>query len=464
MRSSIAGAALALAVLAGCAYVPPLSHQYNAGDLRRLVPGQTTREQAERLLRSPRRLQSSDRILVCEQRRHAGYVAMVGFGGGAVGPLVTQRYRILLAFDSTQVLQRLEVEPKRGEKGAVPGLDTTWKAFPCPSESLYVRQSWPDPSLAFVHLAASRSGLLTAVDGRGNLWAWSKQVNGPPYHVVLPRRGPVQDIALAPDGRHLACLSKDLAWVALPSWDFVPGGSNPLPAAWTVRGARAMALSADGSRLAVLDKHGALAVLDSHDGSLATSLPAAKSDPAVAVAWSPNGRAVVTLDRPRRGGYALTFHELNSPEARSVTVSSGDDPEPAAPAIAFSPDGHRIAINRGTHVELWTVAGSPSAVPPARLENAFLLPYATPAPDGSAAPLSLSFGPRTRLLAAGNGRATAYALDGSRRCWRYALPDGSTPLVRDLLVDPADGRIVGAVGRGVFGWNPPTAEVATSAP
>src|SRR5689334_21622508 len=100
MNKRAALVALALLGAGGCAYVPPLTHQFNASDLKALEPGRTTRAEAERRMHNFARFRDTDRLLICEKTRHAGYGMLVGPGGGIGGPLHTQSYRMLMEFDA----------------------------------------------------------------------------------------------------------------------------------------------------------------------------------------------------------------------------------------------------------------------------------------------------------------------------------------------------------------------------
>jgi WD40 repeat protein len=82
--------------------------------------------------------------------------------------------------------------------------------------------------------------------------------------------------------------------------------------------------------------------------------------------------------------------------------------------LRFSPDGRTLAINRGSHVELWNVRADPAGGSKAlelRLHDVFLLPYAVMEP-------ALVFSPDGKLLAASNGSLVVYEIDERRKASR----------------------------------------------
>ncbi len=456
MRPTLFAAVALVLATSGCAYLPPLTHQFNREDLSRLAPGRTRRADAERMLGPSRRLQSTSRVLVCEKVRSGGYFAIFAGFTGAAGQIITQRYRILLEFDSTGVLERREVEVYRREGDQVPGLDSTLRFFPAPTETLFVRRSWTDLPRVYTHLAATRDGALGAVDLHGNLSVWTPGPASSPVTVALPRHGQVRAIALDPDAG-VAWLARDLAFGELPREGMT--AHAPIAAAWSRPRVTAMALSQDGARLAA-GEAGQVVVRNTRTGVVQATFPIAKGQTVVALAWSPDdlGLAALNVDA---GEMILTIHAPDTPGARATSVPIGAAPNPeylfGPPTLAFSPDGRWLGINRGTHVELWRVIDAADTVRTVRLEDAFLLPYSIPDPLTSQVNLCLSFEPSSNRLAASNGRAVVFELDGSRQRWRSAVK-GPEQFIRNLVFDPADGHLVGSTVRGLYGWNPDVAK------
>jgi hypothetical protein len=266
----------------------------------------------------------------------------------------------------------------------------------------------------------------------------------------MPHRGGIRQIAMTPDGHQVAILSKDLAVARVPD----PGGPparapERLEATWTRRGVQAMAVDPGNQRVAVVGAKPGVAVLDLRDGRSLENLPGRGR----ALAWSPDGRRLAVLE-PRKDGFDLRITRPDSGAAPDQVIAIGPNLEMFPPAFAFSPDGRTIAIHRSALVELWSIADDAGAAVEPRLRDAFLVPYGRNGPDGGLPPPALAFTPDGRRLAVGDGQLELLALDGTRRRWSLGRGGGAT-YERAFAIPPSGGNLVASTARGLFVWELP---------
>lgn len=444
----------------GCAYLPPLRHQFNAKDLRRLEVGQTTRAQAEERLRRYDTLRRTDRFLVCEQSRHAGFIAIfAGYNAGGA-KLVTQRYRILAEFDSLGGLERFEVAPQRRERHPVPGVDTVAAPLPLPADTLAATRSWLGRAKRFQCVTVGPHSRIAAVDSDARLWLWDDDGPREPHVLTIPHRGAIRRVEFSPDGRQLACLSDHLAMFDLATLGGAGRARSASPR-WSIKQAKAMAFSPDRLLVAAADSHKEVRILEAATGRETRSWRA--SDHQIAdLAWSVDGRWLAVADIDGRRALTVKLWYLADrgvgPPAEVVRIDGPRNSD--TPAICFSPDGRVLALNRGSHVELWNVARvgaayDPEEAPPApQLMGAFLLPYESSEPPRSGSSLtSLAFSPDSRRLAATNGGLVVYDVAQSTRLWAYtSKAGGGVGRIVDLGFDETGERLVAATGRGLYSW------------
>jgi WD40 repeat protein len=247
-------------------------------------------------------------------------------------------------------------------------------------------------------------------------------------------------VAMSRDGRMLATLT---ARGAIRLWDAVTG--KPLhpngPPKAAVRG---MAFSPDGRRLFWLDNW-AMRVWDIRAGKEITphALAFALWGP---FCISPDGKHLVAIPGEYRkpGTPAAEGHG----ELRVYDVASGDVPFVGKVSLgplcaAFNPDGSRLALGTGDHVELWDAA---TWKPSLRLVH--------PCPVNT-----IAFSPDGRLLATG-------ADDGTIRLWQTATgkpvqAHGGHQGAITSLQFVRDGKLATWSFRDGLGllWNPARGEV-----
>jgi len=463
MRATVAaGLGAALSILSGCvAYVPPLVHQFNRGDLEQLRVGETTRTEAEATLRSADWLRRESSIEVAEESRNAGhFAAALGVGGG-VGTLTTQRYRILTAFDERNVLTRFELEERSPEANPVPGRETHAFDAPPPDSALVAHSGLP--WIQGFHGLACGASAIAAVNVRQQVWLWRHGPGEPPIELAVPHAGLIRGLAFESGDDRLLCLSNEVACIDLAR--IAASRSKSIakaPPAWIRKHAPGWlaCVSPDGSRLvAAGPKKGVVVVLDAASGRELASWQATRGT-IVDLAWSGDGRRVAVADADF-ASFVVGVWDLG---AGSPALEGGSQIARGrftyAPAIRFSPDGRRLAVNCGTHVEIWNLgpldsgAGGGSAPGAPHLADAFLLPFGPEPGPIDYGVTSLAFSADGNRLAATNTQGVVYDLARSRRVWthRWQAGQGAGYLNKiDFL--PGTDRLVASSNRGVFSWS-----------
>ncbi|MEU6061228.1 helix-turn-helix domain-containing protein [Streptomyces sp. NPDC047097] len=270
-------------------------------------------------------------------------------------------------------------------------------------------------------------------------------------------RGPVNAIALSPDGSLLATASSDGTVRLWRTTEHRPTAVLPVPGR-----VRAVAFSADGRLLATTSTRGPVRLWDTARRRTAGVLPATTATRALA--FDPLGRTLATAGAdgririwPARGG------------PRPQAVLTGHTGE--VNALAYGPDGLHLASAGADHtVRLWdTALGRPRAVLHGHTDTVLGLALA---PDGRA--LASGGADRTvRLWDTADGRTTAVLTghsddvnalaytpdgttvvsaggDGTTRLWDVrtgrttASLAGHTDYVLGVAVDPRGGFLVTA--------------------
>ncbi len=201
-------------------------------------------------------------------------------------------------------------------------------------------------------LLMARGGMKDGVNnyrvGLGRLWDLSAE--GEPVDLE-GHTGWVTALAFSPAGDRLATTSTDHR---LLLWD-LQTRTLALEIDSLTRRPNQLLFDPAGERIACADQEGVLRLWDARDGALRGEFSA--GGPIYAIAFSPDGRLVAA---------ALEDGTLQVWEAGQgallATLTAGDDtasprPEDApAPAVAFSPDGTLLAsLDRANVVHLWGV-------------------------------------------------------------------------------------------------------------
>jgi hypothetical protein len=476
---ALRGAAVAglLSLVAGCAYVPPLGHQFNRGDLARLRQGFDTRAHVDSLLRDSYVFLSTPRWLGTEKARSGGtFIALAGPGGGVL-PLTSQRYRLLFRFDRRQMLETFDLEAQYPERERVPGQSALF-AETQPAESLAVRESWHSPSPSLTCVAVDPRGRIAAGAPDGRLWLWPEAQGGAPTPLEIhdhigdrmeaDRPDALRQVAFTDSGRALACLDRRgaLAIVALPPAPWTPaarpGVAGPR---WTRRGVSALDVGGGDACVVVTDRRRRLEVLDAATGTARTAFACPKRWTLGPVALSPDGCRLASVEF-RAPSVRLRVRELcgAGPASEPNGIEYPLQPGVRVQGLRFSPDGRTLAIDGLTHVQCWESGGSGLARDDSlRLAHAFLRPYAhrdlvveagQEAEGTPARPPAFACDGGAIAIAA--DRLLVYdAADSLPTPWCVLRGSRSVGEVRDFAGIPGTRRVAVATNRGLFVWEVP---------
>ena len=244
---------------------------------------------------------------------------------------------------------------------------------------------------------SSDGGLIAAGSRDGVARVWKADQGGIRSLLTLPGHvGPVWKVQFSHDGRYLATISGSQEWpqdvvVTWPRhwqvriWDIGFPGSHE----WTTVAARPSPVSfgndPSGALVVVgLDPDLGASMWDATTGSLVRSFPPpVPGGEVTAAAISPDGKLVAIAGTAADGGWcAVADAAGGGPVYEVMAPMSGFDPHD----VAFSPDGHKLALAAGSSLQVWDTATWDSVL-------------ASQNEDGAQAYGSVSFSPDNTLLA-----------------------------------------------------------------
>jgi WD40 repeat protein len=183
-------------------------------------------------------------------------------------------------------------------------------------------------------------------DGIARVW---DAATGRPLFTLSGDADPVWDVAFSPDGKHVATAADD---GTAKVWDVSPtGGREWLTLVAPGGPVRNVAYGVDGKHLVTAGSDGNVRVWDASTGKALLTL-SGHTGPVSGLAFSPDGRHLATLgdDRVTKVWDAATGKTLLTLPAKvqpSGTVHH---------AVAFSPDGKRLATGGGAAAQIWDAA------------------------------------------------------------------------------------------------------------
>jgi WD40 repeat protein len=273
--------------------------------------------------------------------------------------------------------------------------------------------------------------------GGGTVHLWNLRTGRSPGELSTP--GPVATVAFVANGDRIAVVGKNGEVRLFNAESRQPAGKPVLPG-----GAIASAtVSPDGGTVAVVDRGGRVTLWRVRDGARLGRLPG-KADPAP-LAFSPDGRMLATATTYfAEGAFETSQVKLWRVSSRTRFRTLGFEDSALVDVLAFSSDGRTLATGghydnskystpQAGHLEIWDLRHRGAAT---------TLPW-----PSSVLVTALAFSPDGRRLAAGRSDGTillAYAAHPKSDGTTLSGVDGA---VTSLAVS-RDGRSVAALGAG----------------
>ena len=293
-------------------------------------------------------------------------------------------------------------------------------------------------------VAFSRNGFYIASGGIDPIVrVWDLRKPGAPLHTLKGHRQPVAAVAFSPDGSRLASASDGIR-----VWDLRRPDAEPVLLSDGTASVASIAFSPDGARLASAGD--VVRIWDLHNPAARPfSLPAGVAAPGSSP-FSPVVKSVVfSADGVHlaAAGDGVRVWKLVDVNARPLVLW-----ESQATAVAFSPDGTRLAAGG--------LATSGARLPGSEAGETVLIwnlrdPSETPLPFGGN-----PYGLVTSVAFSDDGaRLAAGGLDGSLRLWDVRNPDAAPLLLRgqrsvnSIAFSPNGSSVASASFESVWLWD-----------
>jgi len=415
----------------GCLYIPPLGSQFTEEKRSEIVLGKTTKDHVVEIFGEPNIL-NNPRFFIYETQRSLGtiwFFAAAGYSGGIFPvPVKEQHYYVLLCFNDQNIIDRYEVEAAKTRllEGEVPeNLENG--ANRLNGELLFKGKDKDilgfETGIGFNSLAISSDGGMLGAGGfklvGGSLSSkkiWMKNLVTGELRVIDT---PAYDKAVfSNDLTRVALLNRTVNIIETTTGKSLlvyEGHGNS--SFWSLKGASCIAYDHAGRFVASGGFQGNIRIWDSHTGKERISFKGHDKE-VLSIAWNHDDQLLATigLDGLLKMWRTTTGEEIFMTKQRAGKLS-------------FSPDGKVLAVNCGSHIELWRIkfnSDHVNQVHGVELYNAILLPYFYTA----SREISLAWSLDGRLLAAGNGSVIVYDVDKGAKVLRLT-PQG-------LFLHPTD--------------------------
>lgn len=334
----------------------------------------------------------------------------------------------------SQILAATTGDSLQGQNGGIQLWDV---ASPASATLFRTLRASRDSLLAFVAFFPGNMTLATvSTHGEVQLWDVENPVSATQPTSLIPNRGPVDDIALSPDGRTLAATYQSITseYSAVLLWDVTtPTLASPLGDLIAGNGGISnITFSSNGRLLGAVGfspdtNEDSLLLWDVASSALLHSTIDTRGDIGD-IAFSPDGRTLATVT-----GDEVQLWDITFPASAALLTTLKVDGDPVS-EIAFSPDGQTLAAatisyyDERSALQLWdvTVPSAATLLTVETLDNSLVS--------------QIAFSPNSQTLAA--------AISGEGiRLWDVATPASATLLgsiigigsVTDFAFAP-DGR------------------------
>ncbi|MBN9119090.1 MAG: sigma-70 family RNA polymerase sigma factor [Planctomycetes bacterium] len=242
----------------------------------------------------------------------------------------------------------------------------------------------------------------------------------------------VNGVAVAPDGKSFAAATDG----NVTCWDFAT--RKKLWVYQMKEKAFALAYSPDNGHLTVAAEKGVIR-LDAKTGKVDPWDDAPSFGPATAVAYSPEGSWLALAD----GWRALVYPAAGGKREIGVSVRETGDGPVLPCAVAWSPDGKRLAVPQQSDKDGWRVRVAP--IKPAPGASELLLAH-------RATITAVAWSKDGKVIASGDAGGSIIMWDAAtgKELWerKFIGRDGTAGRVNALAISPADGTVAVAVSLG----------------
>jgi WD40 repeat protein len=422
-----------LLLFTGCLYVPPLGRQIGNEELKTIEIGSTTKAEVTN-----------------------------ASGIGDVS-LADERYRLLFEFNTNEVVKRYDIEPIFNElpnNQTASGKEALFQKNNFKELILFESSMWKYPVI-FTRIAFSPdSKMVAARDSKNRLWLIDLDT-GEQYLLDKQRFSNFYiSLKYSPDGKSLAMIDKKgfVRILDTVTWkEIVIFRGHSEHSSWTgIGGTKSLSYSPDG-RMVATGSEKELKIWNPLTGVelMTIDVPAKSGHRNIrSIAFSPDGKLIAAVTGLWGGGAVNIWDAVNGSHLGIL-----DSKKELIINIEFSPKGRLLAVNKGTHLELWNISQSgtdrlsSNSSQIGELLDVFILPSGN---EYVRDPRAISFSLDGNIIAVSNGgNVVIWDIAQSREIRRfistkvknYPYPDA---FFNDVAFSPDGNYLAITADRGVY--------------
>ncbi|MGD9078295.1 MAG: hypothetical protein PVG96_03100 [Desulfobacterales bacterium] len=434
--------------------MPPVGRQIGKEELKTIEIGSTTKAEVTNLLGKPDLLEN-ERFYVYEAGQNSGYI-VVFIDPGGIGSLSEERYRLLFEFNVNEVVKRYHIEPiyLANWAGISEGWENPDNQTTSGKEALFQKTNFKELILLergfFWRVAFSPdSKTVAARDNQKRLWLKDLDT-GEQYFLDKQR---VFDFQYSPDGKSLAMIDKKgfVRILDINSWnEIVVFRGHGEVSRWRSGGTERLSYSPDG-RMVATSGNKELKIWNPLTGVEIMTIDVPKY--VTSIAFSPDGKLIAAVTGTLVTGTMGTVNIWDAVDGSHLGVL--DSKREHHINIEFSPKGRTLAVNKGTHLELWDVSqceadrSSSDSSQIGELLDVFILPSGKRVGESRQ-----SFSSDGNIIAVSNGRnIVIWDIAQSSEIRRFIstkVEDYPYGLFHDVAFSPDGNYLVIITGGGVY--------------
>jgi WD40 repeat protein len=432
----------------GCLYVPPVGRQIGNEELKTIEIGSTTKAEVTNLLGKPDLLEN-ERFYVYEAGQNFGYI-VVFIDPGGIGSLSEERYRLLFEFNVNEVVKRYHIEPiyLANWAGISDGWENPDNQTTSGKEALFQKTNFKELILLehgffFRRVAFSPDSKMVAahIYQKG---LWLKDLDTGEQYFLDKQR--VLDFQYSPDGKSLAMIDKKgfVRILDINTWkEIVVFRGHGEVSHWRSGGTESLSYSPDG-RMVATSGNKELKIWNPLTGVEIMTIDVPKW--VTSIAFSPDGKLIAAVTGSFVSGSwdAVNIWDAVNGSHLGILDSKKED------NIEFSPKGRTLAVNKGTHLELWDVSqcevdrSSSDSSQIGELLDVFILPSGKRVGESRQ-----SFSSDGNIIAVSNGgNIVIWDIAQSREIRRFI--SNEVEYFHDVAFSPDGNYLVIIAGGGVY--------------